>query len=867
LSKCENGRYPEIIPKENTLTKYPALIIALSTLLQAATPSDTCNQNTWVTNGPVYAIVPAGDKVYIGGSFTQVGPYTGSGVPIDSSTGAPVAAFPKINGTVNAVCDDGNGGWFVGGYFTSVDGVARNNIAHILSNGSLDPAWNPNVNAASYLSPPVSVYSLAVSGTTVYAGGYFDTIGGQRRNYIAALDATTGNVLAWSPKANNYVWSLAVSGTTVYVGGDFDTIGGQRRNYIAALDATTGNVLAWSPKANAGVASIAVIGTTVYVGGVFDSIGGQNRNYIAALDATTGNATAWNPTASGGVASIAVSGTTVYAGGYFHSIGGQGRSGIAALDATTGNATAWNPTANAGVASIAVSGTTVYVGGDFDTIGGQRRNYIAALDATTGNVLAWSPKANAGVASIAVIGTTVYIGGRFTSIGGQSRNFIAALDATTGNALAWNPNANGGQAGEVVLTFANLVSEGPGVYSLAVSGSTVYAGGNFTSIGGQSRNNIAALDATTGNALAWNPNANPYVYSLAVSGTTVYAGGSGSIIGQGRSYIAALDAITGNTMAWNPNPYDSTIQCWRHLDGTCTFYKYPVIVRSLALSGATVYTAGVFENIGGQNRNYIAALDATTGNALVWNPNANWFVNSLIVNGATIYAGGVFLSIGGQSRNNIAALDATTGNALAWNPDANGGPYGINSRAVNSLAVSGTTVYAGGQFTSIGGQGRNNIVALDATTGNALPWNPNANNSVHSLAVNGTTVYVGGYFTNIGQGIGHSYFAQFDSSYNAPVIQPISTSPHLNNAMLKIANLSGSKGAFVKFAYALPKAEHVSLRVYNINGQLLSELVNNQQDAGNYRLTMQKGNLAAGLYMVVFKAGDFHQEKMISLMK
>jgi hypothetical protein len=36
-----------------------------------------------VTNGEVNAIVPAGDKIYIGGNFTQVGPYTGGGVPID----------------------------------------------------------------------------------------------------------------------------------------------------------------------------------------------------------------------------------------------------------------------------------------------------------------------------------------------------------------------------------------------------------------------------------------------------------------------------------------------------------------------------------------------------------------------------------------------------------------------------------------------------------------------------------------------------------------------------------------------------------------------------------------------------------------
>jgi hypothetical protein len=63
---------------------------------------------------------------------------------------------------------------------------------------------------------------------------------------------------------------------------------------------------------------------------------------------------------------------------------------------------------------------------------------------------------------------------------------------------------------------------------------------------------------------------------------------------------------------------------------------------------------------------------------------------------------------------------------------------------VHTLAVSGTTVYAGGSFSSIGGQSRANLAALDATTGAATPWNPTVGGTVTTLAVSGTTVYVGG---------------------------------------------------------------------------------------------------------------------------
>jgi hypothetical protein len=94
------------------------------------------------------------------------------------------------------------------------------------------------------------------------------------------------------------------------------------------------------------------------------------------------------------------------------------------------------------------------------------------------------------------------------------------------------------------------------------------------------------------------------------------------------------------------------------------------------------------------------------------------------VSGQTVYVGGDFIdgSIGGQPRRHIAALDATTGEATDWNP---GDPP--SSGAVRALAVSGQTVYVGGYFQSIGGQPRNNLAGLDATTGMATGWDPKPN--------------------------------------------------------------------------------------------------------------------------------------------
>ena len=81
---------------------------------------------------------------------------------------------------------------------------------------------------------------------------------------------------------------------------------------------------------------------------------------------------------------------------------------------------------------------------------------------------------------------------------------------------------------------------------------------------------------------------------------------------------------------------------------------------------------GDFGSIGGQPRNRIARLDATTGLADSFNPNANDEVRSIAVQAdGKILAGGTFTTIGGQSRNNIARLDATTGLADSFDPNAN----------------------------------------------------------------------------------------------------------------------------------------------------------------------------------------------------
>ena len=67
--------------------------------------------------------------------------------------------------------------------------------------------------------------------------------------------------------------------------------------------------------------------------------------------------------------------------------------------------------------------------------------------------------------------------------------------------------------------------------------------------------------------------------------------------------------------------------------------------------------------------------------------------------------------------------------------------------------------------------------------------------------------------------------------------------------------------------YALPKASHVSITIYNALGQKVTELVNTEMNAGRYQMNFDASNFASGLYFYTIQAGDFRSTKKMMLLK
>jgi hypothetical protein len=70
-----------------------------------------------------------------------------------------------------------------------------------------------------------------------------------------------------------------------------------------------------------------------------------------------------------------------------------------------------------------------------------------------------------------------------------------------------------------------------------------------------------------------------------------------------------------------------------------------------------------------------------------------------------------------------------------------------------------------------------------------------------------------------------------------------------------------------KIRFAVPNSTVVSLKVYDILGNVVAELVNETMSAGNYEVEFNAAGLSSGIYFYQMKAGSFIQTKKMILIK
>jgi hypothetical protein len=295
--------------------------------------------------------------------------------------------------------------------------------------------------------------------------------------------------------------------------------------------------------------------------------------------------------------------------------------------------------------AVSADGSALYIGGKFDTVGGQPHKNFAAVDTTTGAVLSSvNLSVSSPVKAILVGSDRIYFGGDFKRVNGKPRSYLAAMLSDGSLDPDWRPVAGDGGSGV-----------GVSIHSLewATDHATIFVGGLFRTMNGETRMAVARVTPDTGALDPWaipsgvidTGNQN---WDLVATSTRLFGG-----FGNGPNYALAVRLDNGNTGS----------QVWK--------FNTVGNVQGLALrpGGSQIFAAGHFGTgslqqtvCGNQNLRGLMLLGTATGSLdCTWLPQIAPFGNNfhgawplLVASGTQLWAGTKSTTISGVPASGFA---------------------------------------------------------------------------------------------------------------------------------------------------------------------------------------------------------------------
>ena len=382
---------------------------------------DPVNNTPHVVDGRVNTIIQVGNKMIVGGSFTEVR-QTANGANIarnrvfafDATTGVIDPNFaPDIDGEVYSLVATPDGHVIAGGTFSNVNTVASPKLTKLnLSNGQRVTAFTAKADGR--------VKDMVLRNGKLYIAGSFGRVNNTVRHRLAAVNPNSGaldpNFVVPVTESRDgtstpNIWAMEAdpAGTKLMIIGNFTNVGGQSRWQAAMIDLTTSpeTVANWHTE-RYGVSGPCSSRYDTYMrdvafspDGSYFAIVTSGQYYADQLCQTT---TRWESNATGSnlqptwadytggdtLHSVAITGTVIYAGGHqrwsnnafakdMPGPGAVSRPGIFALNPDTGLAYSWNPTRERGVGVFALYPTEqgLWLGSDTDVVAGETHRKLA----------------------------------------------------------------------------------------------------------------------------------------------------------------------------------------------------------------------------------------------------------------------------------------------------------------------------------------------------------------------------------------------------------------------------------------------------------------------------------------------------------
>ncbi len=344
--------------------------------------------------------------------------------------------FPpgSVNGAVAAILRQPDGKIVIAGSFTQVLGSARKYIARLLPDLTLDTSFDPGVSANS----PINHIEPAPNGG-VYIFGYFSTVGGSTRHDIARLTASGALDTTFNTNAE---WTFARGIRSqpdgrLIVFGSFQAFFGAPRNYITRLNLDGSVDVSFDCVSKGTVDTVSLQNDgKILVSSFFGQINGVADKYFTRVEAggaidplfvgsnTTSNITSLVTLPTG----------AHFAAGSFTTLSGVSRRYLARFNPDGSVDTSFNPgtsTNTSGPLIFPQPGGKVMLAGTFTSFAGTTRWKLARLNENGSLDPTFQAEAGPLQGGINAVLTlpdgSLLVGGSFTSFGTSPRSHLVHL--------------------------------------------------------------------------------------------------------------------------------------------------------------------------------------------------------------------------------------------------------------------------------------------------------------------------------------------------------------------------------------------------------------------------------------------------------
>ncbi|MBN2614303.1 MAG: T9SS type A sorting domain-containing protein [Bacteroidales bacterium] len=625
---------------------------------------------------------------------------------LDATTGALDTAFkPNPNGNIYSIIEN-NGVLYLGGIFDSIGTEARTSLGAIDANTGSVQSWNPEIHFdnynAGYTGPDRYISDLMLVNNKLYVAGMYQMStatlnnGGRGIYGLSRFDITTGDLDTTFHISTFYsdqtkITGIAVKEDQLFVVGNFNLKPGDVAiKNVGVVDANTAALtnintdLEFTVNSSSSSPRILIKNDILYVMsmGVKKVSTGESRPYFFSLNATDGTLTNWNPNPDDYVFSMSFSNGKLLLSGYFEflkSVPGT----LLGIKLNTGEYVEFPSVYT--INSIVSSDKYIFMGGDFTKFSDSIANGLVRLNRrdlsyTKFDHQIQNNNSRAALGSLALGTEGLYAVGAYSNmfnlVAGVPRQNICLLDTETAGLKTWNPPSFDGK-----------------VYRVFSFDSHVVMSGDFGLMPSWTRAAVAKIDLASKTVTNWNPAITGYypaVYSLLVSGDTVYIGGKGigKINGTDAGNLSAVNALSGSQITgFTP------VQI---ADG-----YGDDLINFIAKRGNSLYASGEFKKVNEKSHNCIVKLNATTGAVSDWDPKlvAGWNpVYTLLPLDTAVYIGGYQLKTeSNEATGFLLRTDTETGTLKKIYPAAFSAK--INSIAMNENGViAAATDYSKGLF-------------------------------------------------------------------------------------------------------------------------------------------------------------------------